>query len=65
MTNFRLILISLPGNNIMSVTSNSVMRAIGQGIIIIIISSENLLGDFLGERSMIVILRYVYVKLIY
>lgn len=64
MTNCRLILISSPGNNILSVTSNSVMRAIGQGIIIIILN-ESLLGDFLGEGSMIVILRYVYVKLIY
>lgn len=47
----------------MSVTSDSVMRAIGQEIIIIILS-ESLLGEFSGEGRMIVILRYVfYVKL--
>lgn len=64
MTNLRLILISSSGNNIMSVTSDSVMRAIGQEIIIIIILSESLLGEFSGEGRMIVILRYVfYVKL--
>lgn len=63
MTNLRLILISSSGNNIMSVTSDSVVRAIGQEIIIIILS-ESLLGEFSGEGRMIVILRYVfYVKL--
>lgn len=63
MTNLRLILISSSGSNIMSVTSDSVVRAIGQEIIIIILS-ESLLGEFSGEGRMIVILRYVfYVKL--
>lgn len=61
-TTLALILISSPGDNIMSVTSHSVMRAIGQGIFFFFLN-KCLLCDRLGRGNMIAILRYACVKL--
>lgn len=61
MTTLTLILISLPGNNKISVTSDSAMRAIGQGIVFFL--NKYLLCDSLGKGNVMAILRYVCIKL--